>query len=286
MTSDVDLSRDGQQPVQDTEGGTHLRGRFRRFRWREYSAALGILIVIVVALQVLLPTFRVPSYIIPLPSLVGKQLLVDLSSSEFWVSVLTTLEEVVFGCVLGAAFGILVGIALAQSALLEAILNPYIVALQSVPKIALAPILVVALGYGQLAKVVIAAILSFFPLLVNVIAGIRAASTDQLDLMRSLRASKTQTLRYVQLPGALPMVFAGLQVAAVFSVLGAIVGEFTGASRGLGYIVNARSFNLDQAGVFSALIILSAMGFILSTMVRMVGQRVVRWQSDHETPGK
>jgi NitT/TauT family transport system permease protein len=164
-------------------------------------------------------------------------------------------------------------------------LTPYIIALQSVPKIALAPIIVVWLGYGQLSKVAIAAIVAFFPVLVNTMVGIRGADPQQLELMRALRATRWQTLRWVQLPSALPVIFGGLEVAVVLSVVGAIVGEFTGASQGLGYLILQRNFSLDQAGVFSALIMLSLIGLLLDLLVRTTARWLVRWKQMGELTG-
>jgi NitT/TauT family transport system permease protein len=115
--------------------------------------------------------------------------------------------------------------------------------------------------------------------------GIRSADTQQLELMRALRASRWQTLRWVQLPNALPVIFGGLEVAVVLSVVGAIVGEFTGASEGLGYLILQRNFSLDQAGVFSTLIMLSLIGLLLDLLVRTVARRLVRWKEIGEVTG-
>jgi NitT/TauT family transport system permease protein len=199
--------------------------------------------------------------------------------------VLTTLEEILAGWLIGAFAGFILGVLLTQSSFLDAALTPYIVALQAVPKVALAPVIVIALGHTEISKIVIAAIVSFFPVLVNVMVGIRGADPQRLELMRSLRASRWQTLLWVELPGAMPTIFGGLEVAVVFSVVGAIVGEFTGASRGLGYLIGQRDFSLNQAGVFSVLIVLSAIGLGLDVAVRYVGKRVVKWQRIGEAVG-
>ena len=261
------------------------RRRRRHFRWRETLASVAVFIIVVVLLQLLLPALGIRSYILPTPSAVWAALLNDLGTGLFWGHVFTTMEEILVGWVLGAIAGFVLGVTLTQSPFLDAALTPYIVALQAVPKVALAPVIVIALGHDELSKIVIAAIVSFFPVLVNVTVGIRGAEEQRLELMRSLRASRWQTLRWVQLPGAMPTIFGGLEVAVVFSVVGAIVGEFTGASRGLGYLIGQRDFSLNQAGVFSVLIVLSAIGLGLDLAVRYVGRRVVRWQRIGEAVG-
>jgi len=252
--------------------------RRRRTRWPEIAASILLFVVLMVALEELLPALGIRSYILPTPSAVGKALLNDLLAGALWRHVATTLLEILLGWTLGSAAGFLLGVGLIQSPFLEAALTPYIVAMQAVPKVALAPVIVVAIGYGEASKVVIAALVSFFPILVNTMVGIRNADEQQLELMRALRASRVQTLRWVQLPGATPTIFGGLEVAVVFSVVGAIIGEFTGASRGLGYLIEQRSFAMDQAGVFSTLVVLSLMGLVLDLLVRYAGRRMVYWQ--------
>ncbi len=254
-------------------------------KWREYSASLVLFVVLMIALEQLLPRMGIRPYILPQPSAVLSAFVNDVSNPAFWVHTRATLSEIVFGWVLGSAFAFLLGVFLTQSSLAEAALTPYIIALQSVPKIALAPIIVVWLGYGQLSKVAIAAIVAFFPVLINTMVGIRGADPQQLELMRALRASRMQTLRWVQLPGAMPTIFGGLEVAVVLSVVGAIVGEFTGASQGLGYLIVQRNFSLDQAGVFSTLIMLSLIGLILDMIVRGVARYFVRWKQMAELTG-
>lgn len=254
-------------------------------RWREYLVSLAVLVLLLGGCEVAVPALNIPTYILPRPLAVFEHLGSYVGSPTFWNHAITTLREVVLGCLLGGAFGFTVGVLLTQSSFVETVVTPYIVALQSVPKVALAPVIVVALGYGELSKIVIAAIIAFFPLLVNVTVGIRSAPDEQLELMRSLRASRMQTLRWVQLPAAMPMIFGGLEVAVVFAVVGAIVGEFTGASAGLGYLIRQQSFSLNQAAVFATLIVLSLIGLTLVTIVRFTGRRMVRWHRPGEVVG-
>jgi len=150
------------------------------------------------------------------------------------------------------------------------------------PKIAIAPLVIVWFGFGISSKVIIAATVAFFPVLVNVIVGLKTIDPAKLDLMRSLRASRWQTFRLVTFPNALPFVFAGLDIAIVFSVLGAIVGEFVGAQQGLGNLILQFNVALDIAGVFAVLILLSVMGVALHLIMQAVQKHIIFWAEPDE----
>jgi NitT/TauT family transport system permease protein len=167
----------------------------------------------------------------------------------------------------------------------EQTIYPYVVALQTLPKIAIAPLIIVWFGFGISSKVVIAAMVGFFPVLVNVIVGLKTIDQSKLDLMRSLNATRWQTFRLVKFPNALPFVFAGLDIAIVFSVLGAIVGEFVGAQRGLGNLILQFNFSLDIAGVFAVLILLSVMGVALHLIMQAIQRRVIFWAEPEQVIG-
>ncbi len=160
---------------------------------------------------------------------------------------------------------------------LEKILYPYVVAFQTLPKVAIAPIIVIWFGFGLTSKIIITATIAFFPLLANTIVGLRSAPLDQIELMVAFTATRWQTFRMVRFPQALPFIFVGLDVAAVLSVIGAIVGEFVGSEAGLGYLILQMNFNFDMPGVFAVLIILSLMGIGLHLLVVWVQGHVVFW---------
>jgi NitT/TauT family transport system permease protein len=155
---------------------------------------------------------------------------------------------------------------------------PYIVAFNSVPRIAISPLIVIWFGTGLQSKAIIAALVSFFPLLISVIVGLKAVDVEQLQLMRSLKARKWQTFRTVIFPNALPSIFGGLEIAIVLAVVGAIVGEFMGASQGLGYYILFANSRFDTAGMFAAFFILGVLGMILNLSVKLVAKRVVFWR--------
>jgi len=148
---------------------------------------------------------------------------------------------------------------------------------QSMPKVALAPLVVVWFGLGIASKVVSAALIAFFPLLVNTVVGLRSADEDRVDLMRSLDASELQIFWMLRVPSALPFVMAGLEVAMVLSLVGAIVGEFVGAEAGLGMLIQSRNFSMDVAGEFAVLFILAVMGLLLNSVLVSVRRRVLFW---------
>ncbi len=236
-----------------------------------------IFVVAVGAWEALTRGLGVPDYILPGPSLIARALVNGLLAGTLLYHLWQTLAEILLGFLLGSSLGLVFGALIAEFALVRKGLYPYIVAFQAMPKIAIAPLLIMWLGYGIFSKVVIAALVAFFPLLVNVIAGLDSIDQDKLDLMNSFDASRWDTFRMVKVPHGLPYVFAGLDVAIVFSVLGAIVGEFVGSQRGLGNRLLELSFAMDIPGVFSILIVLSVLGVGLHLIVVTIWKRVVFW---------
>lgn len=221
--------------------------------------------------------FEVPPIVIPAPSAVAVALRDGFASGEFVEHFWVTFTEVVLGFLAGASVGFVLGTLVGLFPLLERTIYPYVVAFQTLPKVAIAPIIVIWFGYGIESKIVITATIAFFPVLANTIVGLRAVPRDQVELMVAFTASRWQVFRMARLPQALPYVFVGLDVAIVLAVIGAIVGEFVGSQAGLGYLILQRNFNLDMAGVFAILIILSLMGIGLHLLVNTVQRRVVFW---------
>jgi NitT/TauT family transport system permease protein len=229
--------------------------------------------------------FSIPPFIAPAPSAVLASLRGGLQSRLYLEHFGVTLYETLLGFLIAAISGIVLGAVIAQFRLVEQTMYPYLVALQTLPKIAIAPLIIVWFGFGISSKVVIAAMVGFFPVLVNVIVGLKNVDQAKLDLMRSLDATRWQTFRLVKFPNALPFVFAGLDVAVVFSVLGAIVGEFVGAQRGLGNLILQFNFGLDIAGVFAVMILLSIMGVALHLIMQFIQKRVIFWAEPDEVIG-
>jgi NitT/TauT family transport system permease protein len=215
--------------------------------------------------------------VLPAPSAIAAAFGDGLLSGDFVWHLAVTMYEILVGFAFGALSGLLLGFIVALVPLAERLLYPYIVAFQTVPKVAIAPIIVIWFGYGVSSKIVITATIAFFPLLANTIMGLRATPHDQIEMLMSYTASRWQVFAMVRLKQALPYIFVGLDVAIVLSVIGAIVGEFVGAKAGLGYLILQKNFNLDMAGTFAILIILSAIGVGLHALISLLQRRVVFW---------
>lgn len=220
---------------------------------------------------------NIPKIVLPAPSAIAGAITDGLLSGDFIWHFSVTMYEILAGFLLGSICGLLLGFIIALVPLAERILYPYVVAFQTVPKVAIAPIIVIWFGYGVASKVVITATIAFFPLLANTIMGLRAAPRDQIEMMTSYTASRWQVFTMVRLKQALPYIFVGLDVAIVLSVIGAIVGEFVGAKAGLGYLILQKNFNFDMAGTFAILIILSLIGVGLHSVVSFLQRRIVFW---------
>ena len=245
--------------------------------------------------------FEVPSFLFPAPSGVGKALIRGLfliesgdptpdffntMAASYYLHISHTLFEAVMGFLIGSILGLGLGLLFMQSEIFELIILPYVVAFQTLPKLAIAPLFVIWFGYEVESKVMLAGLVAFFPLLVNTMVGLKSASGDQIDLMRSFSSSRWQTFKKLQFPNALPFIFAGFELAVVFSLLGAILGEFVGAGQcmwggrgqcGLGVLIMQMSFSSATTGTFSVLVILSAMGVGMHQLVRLVKRKVLFW---------
>jgi NitT/TauT family transport system permease protein len=231
----------------------------------------------IVAWEATVRLFEIPPFILPAPSSVAMALWRGITSGLYLRHLYYTLLETLLGFLLGSALGFSLGTAVAMNRYVEYFLYPYIVMFQSLPKVALAPLIVIWFGLGLTSKVLNAALVAFFPLLVNTMVGLRSADEDRVNLMRSLAASERQIFRMLRLPNALPFVMAGLDVAMIFALIGAIVGEFVGATSGLGMLIQSMNFTMDVSGQFSVLLILSLVGLALNRTIQLVRRRVLFW---------
>jgi NitT/TauT family transport system permease protein len=225
----------------------------------------------------------VPAFILPAPSSVFVALYRGIASHLYIRHIGVTVSETLMGFALGSVLAFSLGIAVALSRRVEYFLYPFIVMFQAMPKVALAPLIIVWFGIGIGSKVMSAALVAFFPLMVNTIVGLRSAEEDRINLMRSLAASRWQIFWMLQLPNAMPYIFAGLEIAMIFALIGAIVGEFVGAQSGLGMLIESMNFTMDVAGQFSVLLILSVLGLLLNGIVSQVRRRVLFWDPSQKT---
>ncbi len=219
-----------------------------------------------------------PAFVLPGPGLVWRRLLTALADGTLARHTSATLVEIALGLLLGLTTAFVLGYLLGKNRMAERLLSPYIVASQSVPVVAIAPLLIIWLGNGLLSKVLICALITFFPALVSTIVGIRNVDADLHDLMRSLRASRWQIFRKLELPAALPVIFGGLKLSVILSVVGAVVGEFIGADVGLGFLINLARGILDTPLMFVAVFSLVVIAQALYLIVSLIEGVALRWQ--------
>jgi NitT/TauT family transport system permease protein len=222
--------------------------------------------------------------ILPPPGEILEQLRAGFASGIYPANLGVTLLQAMLGFLIAVVAGIGIGALISASPLLERTLNPFLIALEAMPKIALAPLVIVWFGYGIGSKVVLAAVIAFFPVLVSTILGLRACEPGRLDVLRALGATRSQMFRLVRLPSALPFIFSGVNVAVVFVLLGSIVGEFVGAKAGLGTLILYANENLETARTFSILAMLAALGMLLHFGVAALRQRLLFWAEPQDGP--
>ncbi len=222
-----------------------------------------------------------PAFILPSPLQVAARFWRTVQDGSLLLHSLVTLQEVLLGLLAGVIFATALGYLIARSRLLEKLLSPYLVASQAIPVVAIAPLLVIWFGPGMFSKVLICALIVFFPVLVNTVVGVRAVPKSLHDLMGSLRASRWQTLWLLEIPSALPVFLGGLRIGATLSVIGAVVGELIGADRGLGFLINVGRGQFDTALVFVAIFALVTLALALYGVVAFIERRLLAWQENH-----
>lgn len=264
--------------------GERRKGVFRRIFdvVPERVASVILLVILLAVWQGAVVGFGVSPLVMPSPLEVFDWLIRGFteplsSTASFWFHLGVTAWESLLGFVLGCLTGMLSGFALAHWAKTGRILYPYIQAFNALPKIAIAPLMIVWLGYGLEPKIVMSAILVFFPMLVSCMAGYHSVDPDRIDLARVCGASSRQIFWKIILPSSMPFIFAGLHMAVVLAMLGAIVGEFVGATSGLGMLLLQYNNNLQVGGVFAILIVLGAVAFCLSVLMQYAERYFCFW---------
>ena len=258
---------------------THKQNGFRKASGKYGGWLMPVSATVAVLLWWLVTRWsELPAFILPSPVVVIRRFFLVLGDGSLIWHASYTLLEVTLGLLSGAFLATVLGYLLAKSSTLERLLSPYLVASQAIPIVAIAPLLVIWFGPGLFSKVLIAGLIVFFPVLVNTVVGIRAVPQDLRDLMSSLRATRIQTLRYLEIPAALPVFLGGLRVGATLSVIGAVVGEFVGADRGLGFLINVGRGQYDTSLVFVAVFTLVVMALLLYGAVILLEQKLLAWQ--------
>ncbi len=251
-------------------------------RRRSYWSAVVSFVVALVAWWVVSRTSGLPAFILPSPGQVWTRFLRALTDGSLLLNTAVTLEEILLGLLAGTVFASALGYLLAKSRLFERLLAPYLVATQAIPIVAIAPLLVIWFGPGMFSKVLICGLIVFFPVLVNTVVGVRAVPKALHDLMGSLRATRWQILRHLELPAALPILLGGLRIGATLSVIGAVVGELVGADKGLGFLINVARGQYDTALVFVTVFTLVVMALGLYGIVSFLESKLLVWQETLE----
>lgn len=269
-------------PAADTDGQAEKSSEERRW----VSGRRIEILLVPVAMVVLVGLWDLigrlgdyPAFLLPTPHQVWTKFLEVAIDGTLWYHTSVTLVEILGGLALGLTVALLSGYLLAKSPTVERFLSPYIVASQSVPIVALAPLLIVWFGFGLLSKMLVCALTVFFPVLINTIIGLRSVEEDLMELMHSLRASRWQVFRFLEVPAALPVVLGGLKIGVTLSVIGAVVGEFAQSDRGLGFLVNLANRGLfDTPLMFVALLVLMTLALGLYGLVSALDALFLRWK--------
>jgi ABC-type nitrate/sulfonate/bicarbonate transport system permease component len=243
---------------------------------RRWIPPLAILAAVLLGWEIAVRVRDTPAWLLPPPSAIGRELWRErgLFAHHTWV----TFKEVVLGFALGLVAGVALGIAIDGSAVLERALYPIVIASQAIPIVALAPLLLVWLGYGLMPKVIVTALVVFFPIAVSTVDGLRRVDPELLALLRSFRAGSWARFRLVKAPSALPMLFSGARIGVALAVIGAVFGEFVGAKAGLGYLMDVSAGRLLTARVFACIAILAALAVALFAVVSLLERLVMPWR--------
>lgn len=247
------------------------RGSVERVVW-----PLLILVGFVLAWEVAVRIAETPRWMLPPPSAI-----VESFRSEYRLLLehtRVTLIEVLLGFGLALLAGLVAGVAIDASRVLERAIYPLIIASQTIPMVALAPLMLIWFGYGLTPKILITALIGFFPIAVNTVDGLKSADREVLALLRSMGASRWMRFRIARIPAALPLIFSGARVAITFCVIGAVFAELVGASAGLGYLMQRAASQFQTARVFAAIVILALMGIGLFSLVTLVERLVLPWR--------
>lgn len=269
----------------DATSVSWLTGQTERTSWRTRARRRrnALLAPVVVVGGVLLWALIVrvgdyPAFILPAPLVVWNKFVSVLMDGSLLRHTVITLAEIALGLVFGVSSALMLGYLLGKNRTVERLIAPYIVASQSVPIVAIAPLLVIWFGSGLTSKVLVCALITFFPTLISTIVGLRGVDRDLRDLMRSLKATRWQTFRMLELPSSLPIIFGGLKLSVILAVVGAVVGEFMGAGVGLGYLINLARGVFDTPLMFVAIIVLVVIAEGLYLAVSFLERSLLRWQ--------
>jgi NitT/TauT family transport system permease protein len=244
---------------------------------RQVFLQVSAVVIFILAWEFGCRLFKVPFYLIPVPSTIAVRFYESILDLTLLYHSWITISEIILGFCSGAIVGFVIGMIFAEFESLRVTMNPFIVATQVTPKTALAPLFIIWFGFGISSKVFIVALIAFFPVLVNTISGFHSVDAEKIELMRSYGANRFKIIRFVKLPAAFPNIFAGLEVASVMSILGAIIGEFVGSKAGLGRLILKAGERLDLGLVFSSILVLLIIGFGFKILGDILQKRLFFW---------
>jgi NitT/TauT family transport system permease protein len=244
---------------------------------REKAPGLAAVLIFVLAWEAYCRTSGISALLLPAPSGVAVALWDLVGEAATWRHFAITLGETLAGFVLAVAFGLALGTAVARSRMLERAVQPFIVASQVVPKVALVPLFVLWFGFGPTSKIVVAAVIAFFPVLTNTLLGMRSVEAGHRDVFRAARAGPLQRFWLLELPAALPAILAGTEMAIVLATIGAVVGEFLGGSSGLGYLAVATMNAFQTDRLFGIIVLLALMGSALHGCMVAMRRALIPW---------
>lgn len=249
------------------------RARLQDLGWTLLSLGLVVALWCVASYGV-----GMPKEVLAAPHEVLDSLVLGFGSGTLWPHISFTLQATLTGIGLGVLAGMLLGLVVGEIPVLERAIYPLVVGIQSVPKVALAPLIIVYFGLGLASKVFTVALLAFFPMFVAMVAGLKSADRDLLDLYRTFRASRLHVLLWIKLPSAATYLFAGMKVAVVVGLIGCITSEFIASTRGLGYLIKSRAGELDVSLMFACVLMLALFGVLASAIVDAIARRCIYWE--------
>jgi NitT/TauT family transport system permease protein len=249
------------------------------------AASLAVLVVFLAGWEWLPGLAKIPEFILPPASRVWSEFLRMSANERLWYHAGITSLEVVVGFVLGSLLGVVIGFVLGMAPRAELVLSPYILALQIAPKVAFAPLFVMWLGYTVYPKILVAVLIVFFPVMVNVLTAVRTVDPDMVNLARAFSATRLQIFRMIEYPASLPPLFSGLRIAATLAVIGVVVGELVGGNMGLGYLLTFGEGQGNTAMVFVTIIVLTVIGIVAYGAVVLAERRVLHYlpRAQHTT---
>ena len=281
MATEAARSRDLNVPLRrQPRAGIRTRTKNALF---EYLPPVLLLVALVGLWEVLVAALDTQPYVLPAPSRIWRAFL-DIRGDlpeHTW----RTLSESLLGLAFAAVVGVALATLIAAVPLVRRVLSPLLVVSQTIPMVALAPLLIIWFGFGMTPKVIVVALVGFFPIVVSTVDGLIGADADMVGLVRSMGASRLQVLRYVRIPAALPAFFAGLKIAAAYAVTGAVIGEWVGASSGLGIVItrSQASFRIDR--VFVAIFVIALLSIALFAAVHLLARLTSPWMYAEQREG-